>query len=660
MNSGIVKVVVGDYQILIIGDDGSLWVMGEDWFDQDDLNRAGWAPEPVKVLESGVLDVAAGRDHLLILREDKSVWSIGDNEEGQLGHREPVVSFARKILDGEVKEFLNRAPVANAGPDLSSLNGDGSRGGKVQLDGSASKDDWQVESWRWTWDGKTMEGRFLDAYFDEGETEVTLEVFDSEGLSDTDSMMVNIGPESRVAKVETGTRHTLVLEEDGSLWASGSHVQGQLGIGEMSLSTPLHLMKSQEFVLVEPGEVVFIRTVDNGGFFVKEDGSLWGMGEYGSGFFQEDIGLGVAKEPTRLIDSGVSEIHPDRQHSLLLMKDGSLWGIGDNQYGQLGVESEGSHQAPVLIVEGGVDSATARGDSSLFVRNDGSLWGMGRNEYGQLGDGTNETRFRPVEITSSGVRSVSLASTYSVRLEDDQRVFVAGRVPVSSSLEEKAEYLGVSDAVMAKAFEDHYMVLRESGALLAVGRHQGWSSEGFETPTEVYSGRVRDFVYYWSRTFLVLKDGSLWGIGYDGDNDGAFGRSVPRELQELTELLRIDFDTWLRRFFTSEEIADIGGDVHSADPDNDGIANRIEIEWNLNPSVKFDPFRDSLSRFRVGRGAPKIEVTRYASGLDYQVWYTEDFKSWRQVALPWHVVEESILLELPNGLSGFFKVVPSQ
>jgi len=660
LNSGVAKIIAGDFQILIVRNDGSLWVMGENWFELDNLDRASWAPEPVRVLQKDVLDVAAGEDHFLVLRNDKSVWTVGDNDERQLGHAQPVVSFARKILDGVQELEGNEAPVANAGPDVQVSNGDGSRGGKVRLDGSASSDDWQVESWRWSWDGNTREGRRLDTYFKEGETQVTLTVYDHEGASSSDELMVYVAPQSRVARVDTGKRHTLVLKEDGSLWTSGSHVSGQLGIGEMSPSTPQHLMKSQEFLLLESQGVRFIKAVDEGGFFVKKDGSLWGVGAFGSGFSDDSSEESISHAPKRLLESGVKEVLPGKDHSLLLMDDGSLWGVGQSRYGQLGVNSNEPILEPMLIVEGGVVAASARTDNSLFVLDDGSLWGMGRNDSGQLGDGSKRTRFAPVQIKPSGVQSVSLAETYCLILEDDKRVYVAGLVPSSIYLEDKAEYLDTGDIVMAKAFDDHYLLLREDGALLAGGRHQGWFREGFETLTEVYSGRIRDFVSYWSRTFIVLKNGTLFGVGYDGENDGVFGRSVPGELSELTEILPVDFDTWLRRHFTNGEIAEMGDAAGEADPDNDGIPNDREIEWNLDPTQNFDPFRDSVSRFRVGSGYPVIEVSQYASGLDYEVWHSEDLRTWKRIVLASEPVEGAIAFEAPEGLSGFFKVIPSE
>lgn len=666
MSSGVSDIAVGDFQILFLKEDGSLWVMGENWFDLDNLDRPNWAPYPVRALDREVVGMAAGEEHFLVLREDRSVWSIGANDRSQLGDNGPVSQSARKVVDASVEREANVQPVALAGPDIRISNGDGVKGGKAFLDGSGSSDDWQVNSWRWSWNGKSVEGRLLEAYFPNGETRVKLEVFDDEGLVDSDELTVFVSPQSRVLQVDTGFSHTLLLKEDGSLWSSGSHRVGQLGIGPLSDWTPDHFTMFKEFTLVVHEGVRFIRAFGDRSFFVMDDGSLWAMGQIGPGLGSL-IEEGAYFSPQRLIESGVKELYVAEEHYLILMKDGSLWGIGSSQYGQLGIRSNEPLLELVPIVEGGVVSACAYGDNSLYTLDDGSLWGMGKNDSGQLGDGTTQMRVSPVKVRSSGIANASLAETYSLIVGSDKKVYATGRVPVSSYLEERSEFLEVTGVKMAKAYDDHYLILREDGVLIGGGRHSGWSDqrsgvrfeEGLENPTEVYSAKIRNFVSNQSRAMLILKDGSFWGIGRDDENSGVFGNGISPYLLEMKLLLEVDFDAWLERFYSSEEIAAMG-DVRQADPDEDGISNEKEIEWNLDPSFRFDPFKETRTRIRVDKSSPAIEVKRFGSGLDYNVWTTKDFIFWESIDLSWYVEGNSGYFVLPGSSTGFFRINASE
>jgi alpha-tubulin suppressor-like RCC1 family protein len=69
--------------------------------------------------------------------------------------------------------------------------------------------------------------------------------------------------------------------------------------------------------------------------FLKSDGSLWAMGgnvagQLGDGTFNN------TNRPEQIVSSNVTAIAAGGYHSLFLKSDGSLWAMGNNQYGQLG------------------------------------------------------------------------------------------------------------------------------------------------------------------------------------------------------------------------------------------------------------------------------------------------------------------------------------
>ena len=85
------------------------------------------------------------------------------------------------------------APVAKAGEDISSIEGD-----EVTMDGSASTDDHAIASleWTFTWDGspESLDGETVKFIFDSPATvTVTLTVTDLAGNTGTDELVVNVG-----------------------------------------------------------------------------------------------------------------------------------------------------------------------------------------------------------------------------------------------------------------------------------------------------------------------------------------------------------------------------------------------------------------------------------------------------------------------------------
>ena len=75
----------------------------------------------------------------------------------------------------------------------------------------------------------------------------------------------------------------------------------------------------------------------NHSLFVKQDGSLWAMGHNVFGQLGLDPGtFSDRKYPVRVMGSGVAEVSAGNKHSMVLMKDGSVLTFGDDLYGVRG------------------------------------------------------------------------------------------------------------------------------------------------------------------------------------------------------------------------------------------------------------------------------------------------------------------------------------
>ena len=114
----------------------------------------------------------------------------------------------------------------------------------------------------------------------------------------------------------------------------------------------------------------------------------------------------------------VTNVAAGGENSFFIKSDGSLWGMGNNQSGQLGVGIFFATNQPQPIVPGDV-TAVAVGDGMttdahcLFLKSDGSVWVMGGNNFGQLGDGSTNNSFFPEQIGKkpSKVAKIKICAT---------------------------------------------------------------------------------------------------------------------------------------------------------------------------------------------------------------------------------------------------------
>lgn len=186
--------------------------------------------------------------------------------------------------------------------------------------------------------------------------------------TDDDTSVARVEIASDVVDMSAGRLHSLVLKRDGSLWATGDNIHGQIGDGSRSTRRAL--------VHVADG----VRKISAGGnhsLFTTSDGKLWTMGENGRG--QLGDGTVVDRLSPVCVAEDVVSISAGLAHSLFIKSDGTLWGMGQNYYGQLGDGWNNDRHAPVFIADH-VVAAGAGGDFSVFSRGDGSLWQMG-NDY---------------------------------------------------------------------------------------------------------------------------------------------------------------------------------------------------------------------------------------------------------------------------------------
>ena len=219
--------------------------------------------------------------------------------------------------------------------------------------------------------------------------------------------------------IAAGGHHSIVLTEEARVWTMGWNKYGQLGDGSTDDKSTFSraMFSGVELAAAAGGEIHSM--------VLKQDGSVWAAGRNANG----QLGDGSNADRNRflkVIHFGVVGVAAGGYHSMVLKQDGSVWATGWNKYGQLGDGSATDCATYVQVVSGGAKAIGAGSRHSMMLKQDGSVWATGYNEYGQLGDGSKTNRNAFVEVISDGVKMVAAGGFHSMVLKQDDSIWATG------------------------------------------------------------------------------------------------------------------------------------------------------------------------------------------------------------------------------------------
>ena len=333
---GVVQVAGGGLHTVYLKSDGTVWAAGSNTFGQLGDGTTTDSSNPVQVTNvdgtelSGVIGISAGTAHTVYLKSDGTVWAAGKNTYGQLG-------------DGTTTQRSNPVQVTNA--DGTSLSGVvGISAGLthtvyLKSDGTV----WVA--------GSNTSGQLGDGTTTNRSNPVQVTNADGTGLSG-------------VVGISAGQYHTVYLKSDGTVWAAGKNDSGQLGDGTTTQRTnPVQVTNADGTGL---NGVVGISTRSEHTVYLKSDGTVWAAGRNVAG----QLGAGTTTDSSNPIQvtnadgtglSGVVAISAGSSHTVYLKSDGTVWAVGWNYHGLLGDGTTTNRTNPVQVT-----NADGTGLSGVF------------------------------------------------------------------------------------------------------------------------------------------------------------------------------------------------------------------------------------------------------------------------------------------------------
>ena len=468
--TGAINIACGAFHTVVLFSDGSVYACGLNNYGQLGIGNYNEQTtlQPMSNLPiTGAINIACGYYHTVVLFSDKTVYACGFNNWGQLG-----------IGSSENQTTLQLM---------------------IDLPTSVSNISCGALYTIILFDNNTVYSCGDNQY---GQL-CQFNVFNTLIFNNM-ILPTNLNPGVVPIKVACGFYHTVVLFSDGSVYACGYNVYGQLGINKNYQQILQENILTQ---MVDSNNILITGAINIacGAYYTVvlfTDGSVYACGQNSNG----QLGIKSTEQKnvlTQMIDSsgepitGAINIACGGYYTVVLFSDGSVYACGQNSNGQLGIKS--TEQKNVLtqminLLKTTINIACGE-EHTVVLFSDGTVYSCGSNQYGQLGINSSEQQKNVLtqmvdssdeEIT--GAINIACGIYHTVVLFNNNTVYACGwnyygQLGINKTLNE-VEYKNVltqmvnssdkeiTDAINIACGASHTVVLFSDGSVYACGDNQ--------------------------------------------------------------------------------------------------------------------------------------------------------------------------------------------
>ncbi|MFH0772626.1 MAG: filamentous hemagglutinin N-terminal domain-containing protein [Candidatus Omnitrophota bacterium] len=487
--TGISQISAGYFHTVALKSDGSrVYAWGSNAYGQLGNNSTVASKIPVQVIGvgaegylTGISQISAGAYHTVALKSDGSrVYAWGYNFLGQLGNNSKVDSLTPvEVIGVGATDYLTGiSQIAAGGFHTAALKSDGSR----------------VYAWGYNLFGQLGNNSKVDSY-------IPVEVF---------SRVEALGYLTDISQISAGGFHTVALKSDGTVYAWGNNVYGQLGDNSnINSLTPVKVKGVGAVGYLT--DISKIAVGDIHTVALKSDGTVY---TWGSNYYCQLGNNSRVDSKTPIVVtglSGISQIAAGYCHTVALKgSDGTVYTWGYNYYGQLGnpytIYGKGLAYTPIRVLDvnptsltdylTGISQIAAGYFHTVALKSDGSrVYAWGYNAYGQLGKPSVALAYTPVEVVGidgtgylTDISQIAAGDYHTVALKSDgSRVYAwglnyYGQLGNNSATDSRVpvEVLGVgatgylTDISQIAAGQYHTVALKSDGS-----RVYAWGSNAF-------------------------------------------------------------------------------------------------------------------------------------------------------------------------------------
>ena len=307
--------------------------------------------------------------------------------------------------------------------------------------------------------------------------------------------------------ISSGGSHTSAIRSDGTLWAWGFNVAGQLGDGTTTnKSSPVQVGYSS-WVSVSSGGYHTIALDKNYVLYT------WGLNSSG----QLGDGTTVNKSYPSLVylnNISFTSVSAGAYHSLALTTANVLYSWGDNESGQLGTSSSIYRSSPVQI--GSYTQIDAGKFHSGAIDSLGKLYTWGANPYSQLGQSDTVYRSSPTQLGTSSWTMIAGGGGHTLAIDSNNKLFAWGS-NIYGQVGNNPTYSGNYWTTIANG-PNHMLALRNDGILFARGLNtSGQLGDGTtvnrSSIVQIGSGSWSIISVGASHSVALSSNGTLWSWG---------------------------------------------------------------------------------------------------------------------------------------------------